>query len=164
MDEYVSAEEMGMKATLDIKLMSPTASLPCPVPVHGGDMGFDLVLDRLIKVENGIELWGTGIAISPPTALGGLLVLRSSTPIKTGYILANGIGVIDAGYRGELCVQLFKINPNVPDLEYQTERRLVQLLLIPATLGPGNIKMRLLEELDTTSRGNGGFGSTDEVA
>jgi dUTPase len=77
--------------------------------------------------------------------------------------MANSVGVIDAGYRGEIMVPLVKINPAALDLQLQEHRTLIQLILFPATLGPGNIKMRLVDDFDHhTSRGDGGFGSTDQ--
>lgn len=124
-----------------------------PSKAHPDDSGFDLHLIKKLKEENGVVWYTTGLAVAPPQGYYFELVGRSSIS-KSGYMLANNIGIIDASYRGDLMVALIKVNPAAPEL--QMPCRLVQL--IPRSL----ILMEAKEvtELDATARGAGGFGSS----
>ena len=82
------------------------------------------------------------------------MVPRSSI-IKSGYILANSVGVIDQGYTGEILVPLLKVDENQPDLELPK----VMVQLIPRRWYHFSIKEGE-KGLNETSRGQGGFGST----
>ena len=97
----------------------------------------------------------TGIAISPETSdVVAILAGRSGLGIKNGVTLANGIGVIDSDYRGEICVGLY----NSSDVPFTVHRgdRIAQLMFMPVYTA------NLIEaaSLDETARGTGGFGST----
>lgn len=74
---------------------------------------------------------------------------------KTGLILLNSIGVIDKGYRGELMAFLW--NTTDKEVSVQKGDRLVQI--VAPDMGPIT-KIQIVEELDSTSRGEGGFGSS----
>lgn len=124
-----------------------------PRKAHATDSGYDLWLLEKVKEENGMQLYDTGIAVKPPHGFYFELVGRSSIS-KSGYILANSVGIIDASYRGTLKVALVKVNPEAPELELPC--RLVQL--IPRQFL--HLEAVEVEELDTTTRGVGGFGSS----
>jgi len=97
----------------------------------------------------------TGLAISPETkGVVAIIAARSGLGIKHGINLSNGIGVIDSDYRGEISVGLF----NSSDKEYTVEPgdRIAQLMFVPVFCA----KFVECEELDSTERGAGGFGST----
>ncbi|MBQ9080284.1 MAG: dUTP diphosphatase [Clostridia bacterium] len=97
----------------------------------------------------------TGIAISPETqGVVAIIAARSGLGFKHGIALANGIGVIDSDYRGEISVCLH----NKSDIAYTVNDgdRIAQMMFLPvfaANLIPA-------DELDETERGAGGFGST----
>ena len=97
----------------------------------------------------------TGIAISPETrGVVAIVAARSGLGFKHGIALANGIGVIDSDYRGEISVCLH----NKSDVAYTVSDgdRVAQMMFMPvltANLIPA-------DELDETARGEGGFGST----
>ena len=97
----------------------------------------------------------TGIAIAPETrGVVAIVAARSGLGFKHGIALANGIGVIDSDYRGEISVCLH----NKSDVAYTVNDgdRIAQMMFIPvltANLIPA-------DELDDTARGAGGFGST----
>ena len=97
----------------------------------------------------------TGIAIAPETrGVVAIVAARSGLGFKHGIALANGIGVIDADYRGEISVCLH----NKSDVAYTVADgdRVAQMMFVPvytANLIPA-------DELDETARGAGGFGST----
>ena len=97
----------------------------------------------------------TGIAISPETRdVVAVVAGRSGLGIKQGITLSNSIGVIDSDYRGEICVGLI----NHGDAPFTVNRgdRIAQLLFLPILTA----LFTETEELDTTDRGTGGFGST----
>lgn len=97
----------------------------------------------------------TGIAIAPETrGVVAIVAARSGLGFKHGIALANGIGVIDADYRGEISVCLHN-KSNVPYTVSDGDR-VAQMMFVPvftANLIPS-------DELDETARGAGGFGST----
>ena len=97
----------------------------------------------------------TGMAISLENAnVVAILAARSGLAVKSGINLANGIGVIDSDYRGEICVGLY----NSSDVPFTVNRgdRIAQLMFMPVYTA------NLIEaaSLDETARGAGGFGST----
>ena len=97
----------------------------------------------------------TGIAIAlPDKSAVAVVCARSGLALKRGLALANGIGVIDSDYRGELFVAL--INNDREPQTIESGERIAQLMILPviaATYLPA-------DELDETARGAGGFGST----
>jgi dUTP pyrophosphatase len=126
-----------------------------PSKAHPEDSGFDLVLVSKIKEENGVAFYDTGIAVAPPEGYYFEVYGRSSIS-KSGYMLANNVGIIDSTYRGSIRVALIKVNPQAPELELPC--RLVQM--IPRQfvhLDPVEV-----ESLDDTVRGEGGFGSSNK--
>ena len=73
---------------------------------------------------------------------------------KTGMVLANSVGTVDEGYRGEICAIFYHINTNMP--RYKVGDRVCQLKLGITE----NIEFVQTDELSDTERGSGGFGST----
>lgn len=128
-------------------------SAVAPSKERASDSGFDLTLVAREKEQGLVVFYRTGIRVQPAFGWYFDLVPRSSIS-KTGYMLANGVGVIDRAYVGEILVPLIKIDPSAPDL--QLPARLVQI--IPRQI----IAAELVEvdELGGTARGEGGFGST----
>ena len=97
----------------------------------------------------------TGMAISLENAnVVAILAARSGLAVKSGINLANGIGVIDSDYRGEICVGLYN-SSNVPFTVNRGDR-IAQLLFMPVYTA----KLIEAASLDETARGAGGFGST----
>ena len=97
----------------------------------------------------------TGMAISLESAnVVAILAARSGLAVKSGINLANGIGVIDSDYRGEICVGLY----NSSDVPFTVNRgdRIAQLMFMPVYTA----KLIEAATLDETARGAGGFGST----
>ena len=97
----------------------------------------------------------TGIAIALEDAnVVAVLAARSGLAIKSGINLANGIGVIDSDYRGEISVGLY----NASDVPFTVHRgdRIAQLMFLPVYAA----NLIEAEALDETARGEGGFGST----
>jgi deoxyuridine 5'-triphosphate nucleotidohydrolase len=117
------------------------------------DSGYDLTLLYEKKRVGSCILYGTGVVIEPPFGWYLDVVPRSSI-IKTGYLLANNVGVIDRGYRGEVLVPLIKIDPNAPDLPLPA--RVVQMVPRPIA----HFGLQQTDGATSTHRGAGGFGST----
>ena len=125
-----------------------------PTRAHAGDAGLDLVSNENLVIPSGqrrtINL-GTQVAI--PEGQVGLLCLRSGHAAKHGLTTLTVPGVIDSGYRGELKIVLYNTDPK--PFEVQAGDRIAQLLVVPFTnLTPVG------RPLDTTDRGDKGFGST----
>ncbi len=97
----------------------------------------------------------TGIAAQPDTddcVL--LLAARSGLAVKKGVTLSNGIGVVDADYRGEICVGL--VNLGQDDVTIEPGERIAQLLVMPIL----RAAFAEADGLEDTARGAGGFGHT----
>jgi len=119
------------------------------------DAGYDLTL---IKEEkkwlNNITLYDTGIKIRVNHGLYAEVVPRSSLS-KSGYMLANSVGIIDNNYNGNIYVALIKVDPTAPDI--QLPFRCCQLIFRQ------QVYVNMVETskpFDETSRNEGGFGST----
>lgn len=124
-----------------------------PFKVRASDSGYDITILEATKKYGNTTLYDTGIKIQPPNGWYFDLIARSSI-IKTGYMLANGIGVIDASYLGTIMVPLIKVDPNAPDLVLPA--RIAQLVPRPII----HATFEEVEDLESTNRGTGGFGST----
>ncbi len=97
----------------------------------------------------------TGLAVSPSDNNVALMIYaRSGLASKYGVTLANGVGVVDADYRGEICVALINLGKDAFTIE--NGMRIAQLVVMPILYPSCSIS----EQLDETVRGNGGFGST----
>ena len=119
-----------------------------------GDAGLDLVATSKIYDDEKEKLvFGTGLAVEIPAGHVGLLLPRSSI-VKTLLSLANSVGVIDSGYRGEIKIVF---DPgHRPKKNYEVGDRIAQLIIMPFP----SIEAVEATELSDTARGSGGFGST----
>lgn len=119
------------------------------------DSGFDLFFtnDIVIPAHSiGFKL-PLGVSCSPNENRGYYLYPRSSI-VKTPLRLCNSVGIIDKGYRGEICAFV----DNVSNISYRVERGKSLFQLCSSDLSP--LEIEFVEELDKTERGTGGFGST----
>lgn len=147
---------------LKIKAVSPKIGreLPWPQRATAGSAGMDLAacMDEAVTIApRQLVRIPTGIAIAlPGPEYVALVYARSGLGIKHGITLSNGVGVIDSDYRGEIMVGL----TNLSDVPYtvQPGDRIAQLVVTPVVLP----EVERVEELDDTSRGAGGFGSTGQ--
>ena len=127
--------------------------LPAPGYAHPGDAGLDLyaACDAIVTGET--VLIPTGVAVAVPDGHVGLVCPRSGLS-KYGVTVANAPGVVDSGYRGELMVRLTTTSKT--PYEVHRRDRIAQLLIVPV-LRPA---VTVVDRLDDTERGTGGFGST----
>ena len=131
--------------------------IPLPYYATAGAAALDLHActdDETVIPAGGRVMIPTGFAAAIPEGYVGIMAVRSSMGAKNGINLANGIGVIDSDYRGELRVTLH----NTTDTPYtvQSGDRIAQLMVIPVACPP----IEVVDELPETGRGAGGFGST----
>ena len=96
----------------------------------------------------------TGLSMSIPEGLVGIIAARSGLACKKGICLSNGIGVIDSDYRGEIGVSLF--NTSKQNFTVENGERIAQMMFMPVN----QVFFTVCTKLDETERGEGGFGST----
>lgn len=142
---------MNMK----IKKLSDTAMIPS----RGSRLaaGYDLYADiqEVIKVQphETVKI-STGISMAVPEGYFGAIFARSGLSTKKGLRPANCTGVVDSDYRGPVIVALHNDSETVQVVE--PAERIAQLVVMPFL----PVEFEVVEELDETERGEGGFGST----
>lgn len=141
---------------LQIKKLQPNAQVPFYASAGAAAMDLCACMEgELTLAPHTTALLSTGIAIALPSAQYVALVFaRSGLGVKHGVALANGVGVIDSDYRGEIKVGL----SNSGDAPYtvQPGERIAQLAVVPLC----RAELEITDDLGETSRGAGGFGST----
>ena len=139
---------------LKIRRLDSTVSLPSYGTSEAA--GFDLAAAHdLVVGPRQIALVRTGLVIAVPTGYFLAIFARSSTPLKRGLMVANGVGVIDSDYSGpadEVMIQVI----NVTDLDVKVSRgdRLAQGIVLPAP----KVTWEEVGEIREVTRG--GFGAT----
>ena len=145
---------------LKIKALSPKIGTDIPAPFYAsaGAAAMDLhaCIDAPVVIPaGGRAVIPTGLAIALPSAdYVALVFARSGLGIKHGVAPANCVGVIDSDYRGEVMVGLQ--NSGDTDYTIQPADRIAQLMITPVI----QATVTMVDELDDTARGAGGFGST----
>lgn len=125
------------------------------------DAGWDIhAISREMDVDTGSIIYRTGLAFAVPRGMWLDARARSSV-FKTGMMLCNGVGTIDAGYRGEVCFHFYKVFMHNPSFfrPYNVGDRIGQLIPMPVRTDDVTF-----EETDVLPKSeddrNGGFGST----
>lgn len=145
---------------LNVKALSPKIGTQIPAPFYAsaGAAAMDLhaCVDEPVVIPAGQRrVIPTGLAIALPSAdYVALVFARSGLGIKHGIAPANCVGVIDSDYRGEVMVGLH--NAGDSDYTIQPADRIAQLMITPVV----QARVRMVDQLDDTDRGAGGFGST----
>lgn len=126
-----------------------------PKKAHSIDAGYDLKSRVYASVfPQDTEFIPTGVCVEIPVGMVGLLFPRSSIS-KTPLRMANSVGVIDSGFTGEIQVPLYNTSEvEIRDIEQY--ERIAQLVIVPIA----DVSIEIVDELNETERGNGGFGST----
>ena len=130
---------------------------PMPAFATGGAAAADLAafLEAPVTIEPGARFAvPTGLALELPEGWCAFVMARSGLSLKAGIGLANGVGLIDSDYRGEVRVSL-QNNGDVPFV-VEDGMRVAQLLFLPVPA----VRLIEAEVLSETERGSGGFGST----
>ncbi len=136
---------------------SRAPALPLPAYQTAGSAGADLCADLAEPLTLGPgerALIPTGFAVAIPIGFEGQVRPRSGLAVKQGVTIPNAPGTIDSDYRGELQVAL--INLGQAPVTIQRGDRIAQLVIGPVV----RAEFTLVEDLDGTERGSGGFGST----
>ncbi len=146
--------------TVNMKKLREGAMLPARATE--GSAGADLCAcleGESLTIQPGQRMsLPTGLAMALPDAGHVALVFaRSGLALRQGLCLANGVGVVDSDYRGELLVPV--VNLSGEAVTIQNGERIAQMLVVPVALP----QFQMAEELDETRRGAGGFGSTGRV-
>lgn len=133
-----------------------------PSYAKDGDAGMDITAISKSYDDHGNVVYGTGLAFEIPNGYAGFLFPRSSNT-KKDLILGNSVGVVDSGYRGEV---VFKYKMTCGFIEnkeghaHEVGERIGQIIILPVP----KIEFVEVDELSSSDRGVGGFGSTDEDA
>jgi dUTP pyrophosphatase len=137
-----------------VRLLDP--GLPLPAYAHPGDAGADLVAAEEVQLAPGERKQvRTGIAIALPEGYVGLVHPRSGLAVRLGVTVLNAPGTVDAGYRGEILVNLINHDPVTPVVITRGDR-IAQLIVQRVE----QAVFRPVDELPETARGTGGHGST----
>lgn len=137
---------------MNLKIKKLNENAQTPTRAHESDAGLDLYATSR-QLCDGLWVYGTGIAVEIPEGYVGLLCQRSSV-YKYDLMLSNAVGVIDAGYRGEI---LFKFRPTrtIPKV-YNVGERIGQLVIVKMH----QLTPEIVDELPPSDRGQGGYGSS----
>ena len=138
---------------MNIKLLSENATIP--TYAHEGDAGMDLysAVDATVPCGEVVKV-PTDVAMAIPSGYVGLIYPRSGLATKQGLRLSNCVGVVDAGYRGNVIVALYN-DSAAPQKIYKGDR-IAQMVIQPFI----SCSLEEVEELDETERSTGGFGSS----
>jgi dUTP pyrophosphatase len=139
--------------------LAHAADLPLPSYQSGGAAGLDLLAavaaDRPITIAPGDRATiPTGIAIALPAGTEGQVRPRSGLAVRHGVTVLNAPGTIDADYRGE--IQVILVNLGRASFTVERGMRIAQLIIAPTM----QVMIRETVDLDETTRGASGFGST----
>ncbi len=142
--------------TIRIKLLDK--SIPVPKYAHKGDAGMDLysAVDCKLKPFERKKI-PTGIKVSIPDGYAGFVQPRSGIAFKSGIGMVNAPGLIDSGYRGEICAILINYDPH-NTFHIKKGDKICQMVFKKIE----EVDLKIVEDLDETDRGEGGFGSTDK--
>ena len=139
---------------LPFQKLHPAAIVP--EPAYAGDAGLDLATCEAVSLGPGERgVIPTGLAIAIPEGHAGFVLPRSGLAARSGLTLVNAPGLIDSGYRGE--IKLVLLNPDAEQpFTAEVGDRLAQLVVLPFP----SVATVVVSELDSTERGDRGFGSS----
>ncbi len=140
-----------------VTVLSHGEGLELPSYATPGSAGCDLraaIAESLTLLPGGRTLLPTGLAVAIPPGYEGQVRMRSGLAVRHGLTLLNGPGTIDSDYRGE--IQVILANLGSEPVTIARGERIAQLVIAPVT----RALWRVVDELPTTDRDAGGFGST----
>ena len=149
---------------MKVKVKKLANNAVLPTKAHDDDFCYDLVATSCEEIAPNVYKYGTGLAFEivddkyqelNRDELNYAFTIRPRSSIcKTGMMLSNSEGTIDFSYRGEVSAVFYHVMPNMP--KYEVGDRIAQLHFDITC----KIKFEEADELSTTDRGNGGYGST----
>ena len=144
-----------MADVLNIPLTTLADGVSVPAYAYPGDAGMDLRAIEHVELKPFERaLVATGLAIAIPEGYAGFVQPRSGLAIKQCVTVLNTPGLIDSHYRGELKVALINLDPHAA-FEVNPGDRIAQLVIQKVE----NVAWSVVDYLDATERGEGGFGS-----
>ena len=146
-----------MSVELAFRALPHFGELPLPAYATAGAAGMDIVAavtEDLVLAPGGRSAVPTGLSMAVPADHEVQVRPRSGLALRHGVTVANAPGTIDSDYRGE--VKILLVNLGDADFTVSRGMRIAQIVLAPVT----RADPKLVEELDDTARGSGGFGST----
>ena len=139
---------------LAVQRLRPDAVIPRRA--YSGDAGLDLSACARVELAPGERaLVPTGLAVAIPEGFAGFVQPRSGLATKHGISIVNTPGLVDAGYRGELLVNLVNTDTREPFV-VEPGMRIAQLVILPVP----EIELVEVDELPDSERGVRGFGSS----
>jgi len=168
-----NSRDSGSGGVPTIKVFKVDERAVVPSKSRYSDSGYDLtIISEYKRLTSNTVIYDTGIQLEIPNGYYVEIVPRSSIS-RSGYMLANNVGIIDQGYRGNLYIALTKINDETPDLTDLTDWRLpwkcCQMIVKKQIYSRFVITDMVAEraantdadiEIEKSSRGTGAFGST----
>ena len=146
------------KSIPSIKVFTDDDSAVIPYKSRYSDAGYDLtIIKEFKKLNSNTVIYDTGIKLEIPNGYYVEIVPRSSIS-RSGYILANNVGIIDQGYRGNLYIALTKINNDCPDLTLPW--KCCQMIVKKQIYSKLVFSDSRQDEIEKSNRGTGAFGST----
>lgn len=146
-----------MSVELAFRALPHFGELPLPAYATAGAAGMDIVAavtEDLVLAPGARSAVPTGLSMAVPAGHEVQVRPRSGLALRHGVTVANAPGTIDSDYRGE--VKILLVNLGDADFTVSRGMRIAQIVLTPVT----RAEPKLVEELDDTARGSGGFGST----
>ena len=155
---------------LNVKIKKLSKNAVIPTYAKHGDAGMDLTATSKNYDGHGNVVYGTSLAFEIPFGYVGLLFPRSSNT-KKDLLLGNSVGVIDSGYRGEVVFKFKALDTHYMQdgkltflkrdfmQEYNIGDRIGQIVILPYP----QVSFVEVDDLSTTDRSIGGFGSTDPI-
>jgi len=141
--------------TLSVRRLRPDAKEPRYATPGAAGLDLAAALDHPLTVPiGGTATVPTGLAIALPPGHEGQVRPRSGLAARHGVTVLNAPGTIDEDYRGEVRVLL--VNHGTDDYAIEPGERIAQLVVAPVT----RVSVEMVDALDDTGRGEGGFGST----
>lgn len=145
---------MDQQLSIDITRLADDVTIPSYA--YPGDAGMDLrAIEHVTLAPFERALVSTGLAVAIPEGYAGFVQPRSGLAIKQGVTVLNTPGLIDSHYRGELKVALINLDPHAI-FEVNPGDRIAQLVIHKVE----NVAWNVVDSLDETERGEGGFGSS----
>ncbi len=141
---------------VNVQVLRIDPDLPLPAYAHPGDAGADLVAAEEAEIAPGARVKvRTGVAIALPDGYVGLVHPRSGLAARLGVTVLNAPGTVDAGYRGEILVNLIN-HDRENTVKISRGDRIAQLVIQRVE----RAAFHAVDALGDTARGTGGHGST----
>ena len=150
--KLLSNEPKARSFCMDVRIRLLSKDAKVPTYATPGDAGLDLTAITMEMFNGSHVTYGTGIAVEIPAGYAGFLFPRSSIR-KYDIVLANSVGVIDSGYRGEISLTFSMTEKGYI---YSVGDKIGQLVVMPVP----RVNIVCTDNLSDSVRGAAGFGST----